>query len=1431
GANVSTTLAPTTSTGNGEAITYALTTNPGGGSISESTFTATSIGTFVVRATQALNSTTWECGDEVDITINVTGTDPSCAIDPVAYEFGTVLTGSTQSTTFTVTTANLTGALTVAIDNTDKGFSVSPTTIPQNAISTTVTVTYAPTAAHTEVYASLSITGGGLASATEAVITGTATNGYTIEFDAGTGSCTTTEMTGQLPGAVIVLPAAATVTAPDGWNFAGWCETEVASATSTLPALITNYTVVGDATLYAVYCKTESIDFDNVSGGDFLIYAIVSNTNYYASGTGQKIASTTDLSEATTYTFEKPEGYEAGEWAIKTGTNYIKYNSSTNLGTQTNAYKWIISSGSNGTWHVVASGDSGRGFIYRASTYNQFGGYGSSNVNGTEYFDLKIGTTATTYQTSPTAKVAAPTITVAGTGTGTDNTYYETATVTLACTTAGSTIHYTTDGTDPTTSSSTYSAPFAVTDNATIKAIAVKTNYSNSDVASQEINIVHRNATFTNGEYSSLTSSTTYNEWYAITVTGEAVWTWNSYGYARISGSGNNEAWLISPKMAIENGKLAVSFDCVGRYAIADQFEAYYSTNYPGYGNPTNYTWTEISETLPFEEGSWDFTTINEDLTVSSNVYFAFVYKSTTSKAGTLEVKNFTAKQYYTITVNNPANVNISADPSSIAVVGSTVNLTAEVPEGYYVSSWDITPTVTVVNNSFTMPAANITISATISQLVQHTLAVTSLENVEMFVFAGSESEKLFEGTGSATVSSGTNVMLSVEPSEGYVLESLMVNGVNHVADIESGMYLFDMPAEDVTVTATAVLNPFATATLTGSDMAGMENAGEGYNTLKYTTVNNFYWETNGFQTSSNNVVYGMIQLRVRTNNAGASYIKLPEFPGKIETVVLSVTNASTNSAGTANCTSTLYFQEAPTSNGTIIAQGGNSEGTNSITISLTDKFYSTGYILANGGARIWNIEVTYRPYQDMSGNTLPSTIEGDATVSIPANANVTATNLAIPASSGIVINAGATLTVSGTLTNSGTANNIIVKDGGQLKYYDNGAKDAVQATVEKNIAAWTDNVTTTGGWYFISSPIDVSNLDPNTVANMLPADEEVSGETVRNYDLYWLENTMWRNYRKNNFNLANGQGYLYARSEAATLEFSGAIKPYDANNTISVSEGWNLIGNPYTFNAYPNTAYYTINDAKNGITAQTATTSAVTVAPCTGIIVKAENTGTVKFLDEAPSSSINHGNVQMTLAQTVTTRGESSNQTLDNAIVSFNEGSQLEKFYFGTQNANIYIPQGNEDYAIVSAGAQGEMPVNFKAAVDGTYTINVEADDVEMTYLHLIDNLTGADVDLLANPSYTFNARNDDYSSRFRLVFSVNGLNENTTNDSFAFISNGQIILTEQGFVQVYDIMGRMISSHNNVSHITTEGMAAGVYVIRLTNGSQTMTQKLVVK
>ena len=87
--------------------------------------------------------------------------------------------------------------------------------------------------------------------------------------------------------------------------------------------------------------------------------------------------------------------------------------------------------------------------------------------------------------------VATPTISPASGSTF----YVDSTNVTLACATAGATIRYTIDGSEPTESSTAYSAPFALTTEATVKAKAFKAGYATSATASASIAVKGRVAT------------------------------------------------------------------------------------------------------------------------------------------------------------------------------------------------------------------------------------------------------------------------------------------------------------------------------------------------------------------------------------------------------------------------------------------------------------------------------------------------------------------------------------------------------------------------------------------------------------------------------------------------------------------------------------------------------------------------------------------------------------------------------------------------------------------------------------------------------------------------------------------------------------------------------------------------------------------------
>jgi hypothetical protein len=155
-------------------------------------------------------------------------------------------------------------------------------------------------------------------------------------------------------------------------------------------------------------------------------------------------------------------------------------------------------------------------------------------------------------------------------------------------------------------------------------------------------------------------------------------------------------------------------------------------------------------------------------------------------------------------------------------------------------------------------------------------------------------------------------------------------------------------------------------------------------------------------------------------------------------------------------------------------------------------------------------------------------------------------------------------------------------------------------------------------------------------------------------------------------------------------------------------------------------------------------------------------------------------------------------------------------------------------DYSIIRGGQVGEEMLNFKAAEDGAYTLSFSFEDVDMTYLHLIDNKTGIETDLLQTPSYSFDANTGDYESRFRLVFVTDGEGAGFDNDEFAFFSNGNWIILNEGeaVLQVIDVNGRVL--RNETIHGTANvnvNATPGIYMMRLVNGDNVKVQKVVVR
>ena len=410
-------------------------------------------------------------------------------------------------------------------------------------------------------------------------------------------------------------------------------------------------------------------------------------------------------------------------------------------------------------------------------------------------------------------------------------------------------------------------------------------------------------------------------------------------------------------------------------------------------------------------------------------------------------------------------------------------------------------------------------------------------------------------------------------------------------------------------------------------------------------------------------------------------------------------------------------------------------------------------------------------------------------------------------------VHSGATLTVSGTAT-CDDASHLMLEDGAQLIHHNNGVK----ATFKKSIDAYTTN----GGWYTIAAP-----FASYTPSGMMIAD---------NYDFYAYDEDAdleWVNYKSNatGFAMEAGMGYLYAHSPGTTTRMAGTLNSGNYTQTVVLSyassntnlKGFNLLGNPtahdITFTKTGNVSdgYYYLANSGDWVY---ATSNTVPVGR--GFMVKTNTANQSVTLNPQSKGGDNEKGQYICLSI-----GE------EKAYVKLNEGVSMPLLSLKGEHVSLYLTREGKQFVMLVRDGASSLDLNFKARHNGEQTLKVDFQGNALDYLHLIDNKTGADVDLLQTPSYTFNATKDDYTSRFRLLFKTNAEDGLSESEVIAYYANGEIHLVETSHgasLQVIDMTGRIIYCTNAVRHVSTTGMPSGVYVLRLISGDEIKTQKIVV-
>ena len=753
-----------------------------------------------------------------------------------------------------------------------------------------------------------------------------------------------------------------------------------------------------------------------------------------------------------------------------------------------------------------------------------------------------------------------------------------------------------------------------------------------------------------------------------------------------------------------------------------------------------------------------------------------------------------TAIQLYKKTSNVSAPTHtIQFNPNGASGLGYTQNVnefepTALQPNtftrtGFAFDSWN-----TAANGSGTtyFDGATVTLLNDLTLYAQwkplYTITVGSIANGTVNVSANQAME-------------GAIITLSATPASGYEFDHwTVVSGSSTIAVVENE---FEMPAGDVTVSASFVY------------------VGEPF-TQKYHLV-----------TSTDQLIAGREYLIV--NTAAGKAMGTTQNTKNRAAVDVTVNSNTIESIGTTVCELTLWGETGAwilydslysNTGGYLYAASSSENYLKTQTTNDANGLWSIS-IASNGVATIVAQGTNTRNHLRYNTSGLFSCYASDASTSqmplvslfirseeYPHDFSETVATI-LPFDKHTVAS-GATLTVTGTATCNDPAL-LVIEDGGQFIHHNDGVK----ATFKKAIAAYTSD---SDGWYTIASPFTA--LTPSQVG-------------TDSYDLFaYLEsgNPEWLNYKNHQSTFATftpGNGYLYAHNPGTTLRMTGTLNNGDYTETINLSyansqndiKGCNLLGNPtahsisFTKSGSVSDGYYYLYNS--GVWAYEPTN---TVPAGRGFFVKANAEGQTVTLN--PSAK--RGGDEAAFLH-IDVDGE-------HAYVKLSEGVSMPLIDFRGRHSGLYLTREGKNYIMLVNDNAPSADLCYQPE-PGQHRLSVDAEGMNLNYLHLIDHLTGNDIDLLTTPSYRFESSSSDYTTRFRLVFDPDEVA--SSDDVFAYVGNGQIIITGitgNETLQVIDAVGRTIVSAKATSSLSTDNMAPGVYVLKLVSGNGTKVQKIMV-
>ncbi len=487
-------------------------------------------------------------------------------------------------------------------------------------------------------------------------------------------------------------------------------------------------------------------------------------------------------------------------------------------------------------------------------------------------------------------------------------------------------------------------------------------------------------------------------------------------------------------------------------------------------------------------------------------------------------------------------------------------------------------------------------------------------------------------------------------------------------------------------------------------------------------------------------------------------------------------------------------------------------------------------------------------------GNSANYTVDGTVTVDNTIPGYGECNNLTVNPGYSLTIPVGNALTVYSDLTNSAATSNVLVESNssgnGSLIVEGTSIGDV---TIQRYFAGYTSS---SDGWHEIGVPVQSMTVTGS--------DFEPGTASPHNDDLYyWSEsNNLWMNWKTTSFNFNTvGQGYLVSYESDQTNSFTGTLQTvgYSFMNLTrdnAKGNGWHLFGNAYSsaleWNNCSGWMFLHIGNIASVWDENSGTYSTIgagdIIPSTTGFFLQIEdgydhnNELTIRTCGRVHNSHNNYKsgsakNPKYTLDMKVTTTVNSFSNTTrvafnPNATQQWDMKYDSHKLYGNEAAPELWTLSNNEAFALNTlpfSQAPVDLPLNFKAGADGSYTITFDGINSfeNSSSITLEDLFTGQTVDMMKNTSYTYTASKGDDFNRFVLHFyGVNSTPEieTTNNEVLIYAYNNSVILKSlnsnlEGTVEIINILGQTMDvkkvSHSNFFKISTT-LDHGIYFIR---------------